>query len=350
LNRFELRLVAWEMTRSCNLACIHCRAGACLEPTPEDLTTDEGKALIDGIAQVAKPILIMTGGEPLLREDLFELAAYARDAGLRPVLATNGILVTPEIAREVASTGIHRVSVSLDGPKASDHDGFRKVPGAFVCSLKGIANLRSAGVGVQINTTLTRENRHQLAEIMKLAEEIGAVAFHVFLLVPTGRAREMAGQEMGPEEYEESLLEFYRLGRSSKLETKATCAPQYYRILRQQAKAEGIEVTEQTFGLNARTRGCLGGLSFVFVSHRGDLQPCGYFDVQAGNVRERPFKELWESAGLFRDLRDFSRLAGKCGKCGYLRFCGGCRARSYETTGDYMAEEPYCAYRPPAVC
>ncbi len=350
MNRFDLRLVAWEMTRSCNLACVHCRAGACLEPSPGDLTTDEGKALIDGITQVAKPILIMTGGEPLLRDDLFELAAYARDAGLKPVLATNGVLVTREIAKEVASVGIQRVSVSLDGANAAEHDDFRKIPGAFVCSLKGIDNLRAAGVGVQINTTLTKQNRHQLGDMMKLAEEIGASAFHVFLLVPTGRAREMAGLEMGPDEYEQTLLEFYRLGRASKLDTKATCAPQYYRILRQQANAEGIEVTEQTFGLNARTRGCLGGLAFVFVSHKGDLQPCGYFDVQAGNVRERQFKDLWENSALFEDLRDFSKLDGKCGKCNFIRFCGGCRARSYEMTGDYMSEEPYCAYRPPAVC
>ncbi len=182
MNRFDLRLVAWEMTRSCNLACVHCRAGACLEPSPGDLTTDEGKALIDGITQVAKPILIMTGGEPLLRDDLFELAAYARDAGLKPVLATNGVLVTREIAKEVASVGIQRVSVSLDGANAAEHDDFRKIPGAFVCSLKGIDNLRAAGVGVQINTTLTKQNRHQLGDMMKLAEEIGASAFHVFLL------------------------------------------------------------------------------------------------------------------------------------------------------------------------
>ncbi len=310
MNRFELRLVAWEMTRSCNLACLHCRAGACMEPSPDDLSTDEGRALIDGIAEVAKPILIMTGGEPLLRPDLFELAAYARDAGLRPVLATNGTLVTPEIAREVASVGIPRVSVSLDGPRSSDHDGFRNVPGAFQASLKGIDNLRAAGVGVQINTTLTAQNRHQLGQIMKLAEEIGAVAFHVFLLVPTGRAKEMAGQEMGPEEYEQTLEEFYRLGRSSKLETKATCAPQYYRILRQQAKSEGIEVSEQTFGLNARTRGCVGGLSFGCVSQRGEMQPGGECEVQAGSVRLRSFKDLWEHAPLFKHLRDFSLLDG----------------------------------------
>jgi len=184
---------------------------------------------------------------------------------------------------------------------------------------------------------------------MTLSDRIGAQAFHVFLLVPTGRARDLAGEEMGPEEYEETLLEFYRLARSSRLETKATCAPQYYRILRQQAKAEGAEVNEQTFGLNARTRGCLGGLSFVFVSHKGELQPCGYFDVQAGSVREKEFADIWENAPLFKDLRTFSLLEGKCGKCDYLRFCGGCRARAHEATGSYMSEEPYCAYQSPAV-
>jgi len=183
---------------------------------------------------------------------------------------------------------------------------------------------------------------------MALAQKIGAEAFHVFLLVPTGRAKDMAGEEMGPEQYEESLEEFYRLSRKFSLETKATCAPQYYRILRQQAKAEGVDVTLETFGLNARTRGCLGGLSFVFVSHRGDLQPCGYFDVQAGSVREAEFADIWDHAPLFKNLRNFSLLQGKCRKCDYVRFCGGCRARAYERTDVYMAEEPYCAYVPPA--
>jgi heme b synthase len=345
----DLRLVAWEMTRACNLACVHCRAAACSEPSPEELTFKEGCLLIDGIAKVGKPILIMTGGEPLMRSDFFDLARYAIKAGLRAVLATNGCMVTPEVAAEIAAVGIPRVSISLDGPTAGDHDAFRRVPGAFDASVNGIANLRSAGVAVQINTTLTRRNRGQLAEIMTLAQSIGAEAFHVFLLVPTGRAKNMAGEEMGPQEYEESLEEFYRLSRSSNLETKATCAPQYYRILRQQAKSEGVEVDSATFGLNARTRGCLGGLSFVFVSHRGDLQPCGYFDVQAGNVREAEFGDIWSNAPLFQTLRTFSLLQGKCRQCDYLRFCGGCRARAYESTGDYMAEEPYCAYVPPAL-
>jgi AdoMet-dependent heme synthase len=349
VNRFELRLVAWEMTRACNLACVHCRAGACADADPEQLSFDEGRALIDGIARVGKPILIMTGGEPLLRPDFFDLARYAVKAGLRAVLATNGVLVTPEVARDIAAVGIPRVSISIDGPTAESHDAFRKVPGAFEASLKGIANLKSAGVGVQINTTITRRNRDRLSDIMKMAESIGAEAFHVFLLVPTGRAKDMAGEEMDPEEYEETLVEFYNLSRSSRLETKATCAPQYYRILRQQAKAEGIEVSDQTFGLNARTRGCLGGLSFVFVSHKGELQPCGYFDVQAGSIRETSFADLWENAEIFKNLRKFSLLEGKCGKCDYVRFCGGCRARAYEHTGRYMSEEPYCAHVPPSL-
>jgi AdoMet-dependent heme synthase len=348
VKAFELRLVAWEMTRACNLACVHCRAGACPDPDPAELTFDEGRALIDGIAHVGKPILIMTGGEPLVRTDFFDLAAHAVAVGLRAVLATNGVMVTPEIAREIKSVGLQRVSISLDGATAEDHDAFRKVPGAFDASLRGIENLRSVGVPFQINTTLTRRNRGDLARIMSLAEKLGAVAFHVFLLVPTGRAKEMSGEEVDPVEYEDSLLEFYRLGRTSKMETKATCAPQYYRILRQQAREEGIEVNEETFGLSARTRGCLGGLSFVFVSHRGDVQPCGYFDVKAGSVRETSFANIWENASLFNDLRNFKLLEGKCGKCDYLRFCGGCRARAYELTGRYMAEEPYCAYRPPA--
>ncbi len=337
------------MTRACNLACVHCRAGACPDADPDELSSQEGRVLIEGIAAVGRPILIMTGGEPLLRKDFFDLARYAINSGLRAVLATNGVLVTHDIAKEIGKTGIARVSISLDGPTPEEHDAFRKVTGAFAKSLAGIDNLRSAGVSVQINTTLTRRNRNRLAKLMELAEEIGADAFHVFLLVPTGRARDMAGEEMNRDEYEETLTEFYHLARTSRLETKATCAPQYYRILRQQAKVEGVQVTENAFGLNARTRGCLGGISFVFVSHKGDLQPCGYFDMRAGSVREGDFGEIWKNSALFKDLRNFSLLEGKCGKCNYLRFCGGCRARAFELTGRYTAEEPYCAYQPPAL-
>ncbi len=344
--RFDLRLVAWEMTQACNLACVHCRAGACKEALPDEMTYVEGKKLIDGIRSVGTPILIMTGGEPLLRKDFFDLAKYGLSVGLRVVLATNGVLVDTSTAKKIAQIGIRRVSISLDGPTSDDHDAFRQVVGAFDASLRGIHNLRQASVQVQINTTLTKRNRDKLPQIMKLAEELGASAFHVFLLVPTGRARKMSGEEMDADQYEETLKEFYYLSRSSAMETKATCAPQYYRIMRQEAKREGLEVTERTFGMNALTRGCLAGLSFVFVSHSGQLQPCGYFDVKAGNVRESDFQHLWENAPLFNELRNLRLLEGKCGRCDYLRYCGGCRARAYESTGRFMAEEPYCAYVP----
>ncbi|MGC8660838.1 MAG: radical SAM protein, partial [Desulfomonilaceae bacterium] len=229
MKAFSLRLVAWEMTRRCNLKCVHCRAGASDQLDPDELSFDEGRKLIEEIREQGTPILIMTGGEPLMRKDFFPLADHAVKTGLRPVLATNGALVTREVAAELAKVGIPRASVSLDGPTPTDHDAFRGVPGAFESSLKGIEMLKAAGIGVQINTTLARRNRLQLGEMLKLAEKVGATAFHVFLLVPTGRARELAGEEMGPEEYEQTLLEFYRLSRKTKMETKATCAPQYYR-------------------------------------------------------------------------------------------------------------------------
>lgn len=346
---FTLRLVAWEMTQACNLACVHCRAGACNQALPDEMTLLEGKKLIDGIRNVGTPILIMTGGEPLLRNDFFDLAQYGVSKGLRVVLATNGVLVDMATAKKIAQVGIKRVSISIDGPTSEDHDAFRQVAGAFNASLKGIQNLQRASVQVQINTTLTKRNREKLPQIMKMAEDLGATAFHVFLLVPTGRAREMSGEEMGAEQYEATLREFYYLSRSTSMETKATCAPQYYRIMRQEAKREGLEVTERTFGMNALTRGCLAGLSFVFVSHRGELQPCGYFDVKAGSVRESDFEYLWENAPLFNELRNLRLLEGKCGRCDYIRYCGGCRARAYESTGRYMASEPYCAYAPPSL-
>ncbi len=349
MKPFSLRLVAWEMTRRCNLKCVHCRAGASEQGDDNELTYQEGVKLIDEIREEGTPILIMTGGEPLLRKDFFPLADHAIKSGLRAVIATNGALVTGEIAGEIARVGIPRASVSLDGPTAKDHDAFRGVLGAFENSLNGIECLKSSGVDVQINTTLTKRNRGQLKDMVRLAEKLQAKAFHVFLLVPTGRARDMSGEEMGPQEYEETLLEFYQIGRKTSLETKATCAPQYYRILRQQAAKEHIDVNGDTFGLNAHTRGCLGGLSFVFVSHIGDVQPCGYFDDKAGSIKDGGFGRVWRESELFKELRNFKLLEGKCGKCDYVRFCGGCRARAYELTGRHMAEEPYCAYQPPAL-
>ena len=341
-----MRLVAWEVTRSCNLACRHCRAEAHCEPYPGECDTKAAKAFIDTLPDVGSPILIFTGGEPLLRKDIFELAAYARDKGVRSVMAPNGTLVTPENARRMVDSGIQRCSISLDGANAAYHDAFRGVPGAFDAAMRGIAYLREAGVPFQINTTVTKDNLAHFKNIFALAEDLGSVAWHIFLLVPMGRASDLRDQVITAEEYEETLNWFYGFRKTTSMHLKATCAPHYYRIMRQRAKEDALAVTADNFGMDAMTRGCLGGIGFCFVSHVGQVQPCGYLELDCGNIFRTPLPEIWRTAKPFLQFRDKAAYAGKCGVCEYHRVCGGCRARAYSLSGDYMAEEPLCTYTP----
>ncbi|ACV22199.1 Anaerobic sulfatase-maturating enzyme [Slackia heliotrinireducens] len=340
------KIVAWEITRSCNLACAHCRAAAHCTPYPGELSLDECKAVMDDIASITDPILILTGGEPLMRKDIWEIIDYAHEKGLHPVIGTNGTLIDDETAKKIAEHGIPRVSVSIDFPDAEGQDAFRGEKGAFEGTVEGIKNLQKHGVGVQINTTITKMNNLLVDDIHDLAQELGAVAFHPFLLVPTGRGEDLIDVELTPDEYEEVLTWAYNRHKTSPMHFKPTDSPQYYRIMRQQAALDGIKVTPETHGMEAMTRGCLGGISFVFISHVGDVQPCGYFDMQLGNVKETPFSEIWTNSPVFDDLRHYDRLKGKCGACEYKSVCGGCRARALSLYGDYLEEEPYCAYVP----
>jgi len=301
---------------------------------------------LDQIREVGTPIIILTGGEPLLRRDIFELARYGTQKGMRMVMGSNGTLITARVARSIEEAGVQRVSISLDGATKESHDAFRKVAGAFDGAMKGISNLKDQGLEFQINTTITRNNLSELESILDLAVRVGAVAHHIFLLVPTGRAREMVNQELNAQEYEDTLHWFYQQHGRVSIELKATCAPQYYRILRQKASSRGQDVSTQTVGLDAVTRGCLAGVSYCFISHVGIVQPCGYLEVDSGDLRKEPFSQIWHHSPVFNDLRDFSRYKGKCGHCEYIAVCGGCRARAYEATGDYLAEEPLCAYNP----
>jgi heme b synthase len=342
----ELRMIAWEITRRCNLACIHCRASAEMDPYPNELTTEESLKLLDDIASFSKPVIILTGGEPLLREDIYQVTRHGTENGLRLVMAVNGTLVDERVARKMQDSGIQRMSVSIDGATAESHDRFRQLSGAFDGALRGIQCAKKVGLEFQINTTITRQNRHELPAILDLAIDLGAAAHHVFLLVPTGRGKALTDQQVTAQEYEEILTWMYDQKDRSPLHLKATCAPQFYRILRQRAKAEGKNVTYQNFGLDATTRGCLGGVSFCFISHVGQVQPCGYLELNCGNIRDDSLEHIWKNSPIFRDLRDFNGYGGRCGRCEYRKVCGGCRARAYEMAGDFLTEEPYCAYEP----
>ncbi|MBI5231497.1 MAG: heme b synthase [Coriobacteriales bacterium] len=342
------RIIAWEITRSCNLSCVHCRAAAEFGHYHGELSLDEIKAVIDDIVTISNPILILTGGEPLMRPDIWEIVDYAHEKGAMPVIGTNATLITEEIAQKMAEHKIPRISVSIDFPTAEGHDEFRGQAGCFDATIEGIKIAKKHGIGVQINTTVTTRNAQYIEEIHDLAESLGVDAFHIFMLVPTGRGSEILAEELPPQEYEEVLAWAYERQKTSPLHFKPTDAPHYYRIIRQKAKAEGKKVTREEYGLDAMTRGCLGGITFCFISHVGDVQPCGYFDMQLGNVKEQPFSKIWTESKVFNDLRDYSLLKGKCGACEYKAVCGGCRARALEITGDYLEAEPYCVYEPPA--
>jgi radical SAM protein with 4Fe4S-binding SPASM domain len=374
-----LRMVAWEVTRSCNLSCIHCRASSMHGPYADELTTDQSFRLLDEIAAFSKPVIILTGGEPILRKDIFEIASYGDKKGLRMVLATNGTLVTEETAKKMIESGIKRVSVSIDGKDAQSHDAFRNVVGAFAGALTGIEAMKKAKMEFQINTTITKVNLDQIESIMDLSIRLGAAAHHIFLLVPTGRGKEMAQQAISPEAYETTLNWFYETSLHCPIQLKATCAPHYYRITHQKVldsrlrgndrreagndkrdggddhretgKGSGIRGQESEkegaeSPLHTMTRGCLGGSAFCFISHTGQVQPCGYLEIDCGRIKERGFEDIWNNSPVFKELRDLNRYKGKCGLCEFIRVCGGCRARAYELTGDYLAEEPFCVYEP----
>ena len=342
------RLVAWELTRRCNLRCAHCRASAG-KGASDELTFDEAKRVVDDIASFAQPILILTGGEPLLCPYVWELIVYAREKGLKPVVGTNGTLVDAFVAARLAEADVSRISVSIDFPTAEAHDAFRGVKGAFDAAVAGIRAARAAGIEVQINTTVTRLNRHLLEDIHALAVSLDAQALHPFLLVPTGRGADLADVEMSAAEYEETLRWVCERQKDSPLEFKPTDAPQYQRIVLERTGKMPVPQGGAGFVERAScpfTKGCLAGTGFAFISAAGDVQPCGYFDLKLGNVRETPFSRIWRESPVLDDLRHPERLKGKCGVCEYKGVCGGCRARAFAKTGDYLAEEPLCAHVP----
>jgi len=359
-----LRLVALEITRRCVLACRHCRGDSRDEFYSDELSLDEIRRILGGIAGFARPIIIITGGEPLTRPDVFDIASYSSAHGFRTVLATCGHTLDDVTVVKLLESGVSRISVSLDGGSAETHDGFRGVDGAFERALEGIEAARRHGLDFQINSTLTTLNIGELEALHDLAVEIGAVAFHPFLLVPMGRGRGLAEYALTGEEYEKALERIADTASTSPIEIKPTCSPHYARVIRQRAsrsrpeeEAAAIDAgnphvpAADTFrGRFAMTKGCLGGWSFAFVSHVGKVQMCGFLEIEAGDLRAEgyDFRRIWEESDFFREIRDLDSYHGKCGVCEYRRVCGGCRARAYYVNGDYLGEEPDCVYTPRA--
>ena len=334
------RLIAWEVTRSCVLACKHCRGAAQMTPYADELSTDECRRLLDNIAAFSKPTIILTGGEPMLREDIYDIARYACDLGLHTVMAPCGLLLNDETARKILEAGVRHISISLDGATATSHDAFRGIGGVFDDALRGLEAAKKAGLEFQINTTVSQHNINELPDILELAVRLKAQVFNPFLLVPTGRGKALADQEISAEDYEKTLHWLASQQGRRDIRIRVTCAPHYKRILRQ--LGQGPPPGPHAF------KGCMGGHSFAFVSHRGKVQICGFLDTECGDVRAEDFdfRKIWETSEVFRRVRDVDSYHGRCGVCEYRKVCGGCRARAFALTGDILAEEPFCVHQP----
>ncbi|WP_256989078.1 TIGR04053 family radical SAM/SPASM domain-containing protein [Bacillus sp. EB106-08-02-XG196] len=352
-------IVIWEVTRACELKCVHCRADAQLTPDPRELTHEEGINLIDQIYEMDNPMLVFSGGDCMMREDLFELADYAVKKGMRVSMTPSA---TPNVTKErmerAKDVGLSRWGFSLDAPTAEIHDKFRGVPGSFDLTLEKIKYLNELKMPLQINTVISRYNYDHLEEMSKLIEELGAVMWYIFLLVPTGRGQIDAC--ITPAEHEKVFRWLYQLSKIAPYDIKTTAAQHYRRVvLQEKARDHVIEKGEIRYedsittdfasmhdGLKRAPKGVNDGNGFVFVNHIGDVMPSGLLPIVGGNIRETPLAEIYREAKVFKDLRQPDNYKGKCGVCEYNKICGGSRSRTYAVTGDYMESEPFCVYIP----
>ena len=346
---FSPKWIAWEITRRCNLRCVHCRSSSQLEVEGHpDFSLDEAKRVLDDIRSYASPVVVLSGGEPLLRSDVFDIAAYGTGLGLRMCLATNGSLVTAETCRQITESGIRMVSLSLDGSTAAVHDDFRNQPGAFEGVMNATRLFNAHNIDFLVNSSFTKRNQDEAPKIHQLVKSLGATAWYLFMIVPTGRGEEIMAELIPPDEYEAMLNWHYDMEKEEdELLVRPTCAPQYYRVVLQRAKQEGERFKRRTLKFSTGgSKGCLAGQLICMIDVDGNVLPCSYFPLPAGNIRHQSFREIWEESPLFLEMRDFAGYKDHCGRCEYLNVCGGCRARAWAVTGDYLAGEPFCSHRP----
>jgi radical SAM protein with 4Fe4S-binding SPASM domain len=345
------RIISWNITLQCPLKCSHCYVDAGVKEADGVLSMDEAMGVIDQNRATGTPIVVLSGGEPLLRQDIYTIARYGTEQGLRMVMGTSGYLLDHDIAVKLRDAGIRAVAISLDSKEPATHDALRGVNGVWERAVAAIAHCREAGIGVQINMTVLRSAISDVEGVTGLGESLGVRDYQLFFPVPAGRARQ-AGTG-SPEEYEELIRQVLTRYRDSGLNIRPTCAPQFRRI------AEGLGIKNPAWG-----RGCLAGITYCRIFANGDVTPCPYLPVSAGNVRTTPFLEIWKNSPIFTALRDPDRLTGKCGLCSYKTICGGCRARAYRMVdvtpslwcdglalpempgGNICGEDPWCPYLP----
>jgi radical SAM protein len=344
-------LAIWEVTQACDLACVHCRASAQPNRHPDELTTEQGKRLIDQIAALQVPVFVLTGGDPIKRPDLFDLIAHARANRVHVSLTPSATpLLTREIVFRLKEAGLARLAVSIDGASASTHDAFRGLSGSFARTLDAVRWANQAGLPVQINTTFSRRNIGEIDAIVALMEQLKITLWSVFFLVPTGRGK--LHDLLDAEEFEQVFARLYQLSRTASFDIKTTEAQHYRRFLLQQKVAErsrgnSPEIMAKVKDTVGRApRGLNDGKGFVFISHTGEVFPSGFLPLAAGNIRTQPLAQIYRESPLFLSLRDTSKLEGKCGACEFRNICGGSRARAYALTGNPLGEEPCCVYIP----
>jgi radical SAM protein len=342
--------IAWEVTRACAYACAHCRAEAEPKRDPRELDTGEAKALVDDLAGFeTRPILVLTGGDPLMRRDIFEIAAHATERGLRVALTpTATALATRARMDKAREAGVRRVAFSIDAPEAAMHDRFRGFSGSFERTLAGVDAAAQAGLPLQVNTTVCTLNARAVERMVPLLERLGVVQWSVFFLVPTGRGRRLA--MLSAEGHERMIERLDRLSPELPFDLKITAAPQHRRIVAKRTGGGAVAGAGYRFadGLRRPAKGVNDGRGFMFVSRLGEVMPSGFLPLSAGNVREDSAVRIYRDSPLFRELRDPSALRGKCGRCEFREVCGGSRARAYAVSGDPLAEDPSCPYRPAA--
>ena len=341
------RIVAWELTRRCPLSCRHCRASARATAHEDELSTEACYRVVDSlVAHGGKPLLILTGGEPLSRADVWGIAKRASDGGLRVVMAPCGTSVTADAVERMIASGVKGISLSMDGATAEQHDAFRGVPGAFAANLSAMRLARDAGLSFQINALVSRETVDDLPAIRDFALREGAAQLDLFCLVPVGRGAALKDIALSAEGCERALEWAVKANADGPLRIKTTCAPQVARVRHRLGGA--LHGDPRVGDRGAPLGGCMAGRGFAFVSHVGVLQPCGFCDVPAGDLRQFGYDlpAACAASEVFRQLQDVDGYGGKCGTCGFRIVCGGCRARALAAVGDYLAEEPTCSYQP----
>ncbi|NJD01926.1 MAG: putative heme d1 biosynthesis radical SAM protein NirJ2 [Ruminiclostridium sp.] len=324
-------IISWNTTNACNMHCGHCYRDAGVK-AKDELNTEEAKNLLSEIAKAGFKIMIFSGGEPLTRPDITELTAFAKTKGMVPVFGTNGTLITPRMAKDLKEAGAAGMGISLDSMDKEKHDTFRCCTNGWEKAVKGMVNCREAGLAFQIHTTVMEWNKHEIIDITDFAVEIGAKGHHIFFLVPTGRGKKIEDESLEMHDYESLLENIMKKQKEVSIEIKPTCAPQFMRIASE-------------MGMNLRFgRGCLAGTHYCIISPVGDVQPCAFLNMAAGNVRKTPFSEIWQNSEVFKLLRTMD-YKGRCGSCKYKVKCGGCRARAaYYNNGDIMSEDSCCLY------